>query len=33
LADFEAARAARHEMAGGEAAIPKGQVKADLGLA
>ena len=33
LADLEAARAAREEMAGGQAAIPWEQVKADLGLA
>jgi antitoxin Phd len=33
LADLQAARAARDEMAGGEAAIPWERVKADLGLA
>ena len=33
LADIEAARAAREEMAEGEPAIPWDQVKADLGLA
>jgi prevent-host-death family protein len=33
LADIEAAREARHEMADGEPAIPWQQVKADLGLA
>lgn len=33
LAEIEAARAAREEMTGGEAAIPWKQVKADLGLA
>ena len=33
LADIQAARAAREEMAAGETAIPWEQVKADLGLA
>ena len=33
LADIKAAADARDEMAGGEAAIPWDQVKADLGLA
>ena len=33
LADIEAARAARDEIADGAAAIPWDQVKADLGLA
>ena len=33
LADIKAAADARHEMAGGEPAIPWDQVKADLGLA
>lgn len=33
LADIEAARAARDEMAAGEAPIPWEQVKADLGMA
>jgi prevent-host-death family protein len=33
LADLQAARAAREEMAGGETAIPWERVKADLGLA
>ena len=33
LVDIEAAKAARWEIAGGEAAIPWEQVKADLGLA
>lgn len=33
LADIQAARAARAEIAAGEAAIPWEQVKADLGLA
>jgi antitoxin Phd len=33
LADIEAARAARAEMAEGQVAIPWEQVKADLGLA
>lgn len=33
LADIEAARAARDELAGGEDAIPWEQVKEDLGLA
>jgi len=33
LADIEAARAAREEMAGGEQPVPWEQVKADLGLA
>jgi prevent-host-death family protein len=33
LADIEAARAARAEMDGGEAAVPWDAVKADLGLA
>ncbi len=32
LADVEAARAARAEMASGEAAIPWDEVKVDLGL-
>ena len=32
LADVEAARAARAEMASGEVAIPWDEVKADLGL-
>jgi prevent-host-death family protein len=32
LADVEAAKAARAEMASGEAAIPWDEVKADLGL-
>lgn len=32
LADLEAARAARAEMASGEVAIPWDEVKADLGL-
>lgn len=32
LADIRAARAAREEMAAGEAAIPWEQVKVDLGL-
>ena len=32
LADIEAAKAARREIADGEAAIPWEQVKADLGL-
>jgi antitoxin Phd len=32
LADVEAAKAARTEMASGEAAIPWDEVKADLGL-
>ena len=32
LADIEAARAARAELAAGQAAIPWEQVKADLGL-
>ena len=33
LADIEAAKAARAEIADGEATIPREQVKADLGLA
>ena len=33
LADIKAAADARNEMAGGEAAVPWEQVKADLGLA
>lgn len=33
LADLQAAHAARDEMAGGVAAIPWEQVKADLGMA
>ncbi|MHA6523948.1 hypothetical protein [Tessaracoccus sp. G1721] len=33
LADLEAVRAARSEIADGESAIPWDQVKADLGLA
>ena len=33
LADIEAAREARDEVAGGESAVPWEQVKADLGLA
>lgn len=33
LADIEAAKAGRREMADGESAIPWEQVKADLGLA